>query len=103
MKFDTTNKFEGHSALLESRILYPKRKQQCLEFFYRMSGGPGDRLIIWVRRDDGTGTVRKVGKVHTITGQLRPDVPVDTLTYSNVSFSKSQLSVFFFTFKMLLY
>ncbi|ROL43430.1 Meprin A subunit alpha [Anabarilius grahami] len=68
MKFDATNKLVGHSALLESRILYPKRKQQCLEFFYRMSRGLGDQLIIWVRRDDGSGTVRKVGKVHTITG-----------------------------------
>lgn len=79
MKFDATNKSEGHSALLESRILYPKRKQQCLEFFYRMNGGPGDQLIIWVRRDDGTGTVRKVGKVHTITGQLWQGVPVCSL------------------------
>ncbi|RXN06346.1 meprin A subunit alpha-like protein [Labeo rohita] len=68
MKFDTANKAEGHSALLESRILYPKRNQQCLEFFYKMSGDPGDQLIIWVRRDDGSGNVRKVSKVHTITG-----------------------------------
>ncbi|KAF4099690.1 hypothetical protein G5714_019816 [Onychostoma macrolepis] len=68
MKFDTTNKVEGHSALLESRILYPRRNQQCLEFFYRMSGDPGDQLIIWVRRDDGSGNVRKVSKVHTIIG-----------------------------------
>ncbi|NP_001122199.1 meprin A subunit alpha precursor [Danio rerio] len=68
MKFDTDNKTEGHSALLESRILYPKRNQQCLEFFYRMSGEPGDKLIIWVRTDDGTGNVNKVRKVHTITG-----------------------------------
>ncbi|XP_051954476.1 meprin A subunit alpha [Xyrauchen texanus] len=68
MQFDTVNKSEGHSALLESRILYPKRNQQCLEFFYRMSGGPGDQLVIWLRMDDGTGTVRNVRKVHTIRG-----------------------------------
>lgn len=95
MKFDATNKSVGHSALLESRILYPKRKQQCLEFFYRMSRGPGDQLVIWVRRDDGSGTVRKVAKVHTITGQLRPYLPVCTLTYSDILYSISQLSVFF--------
>lgn len=70
MKFDTANKPAGHSALLESRILYPKRNQQCLEFFYRMSGGPEDQLAIWVRTDDGTSSVRKVSKVHTIRGQL---------------------------------
>lgn len=68
MKFDTANKPAGYSALLESRILYPKRNQQCLEFFYRMSGGPEDHLTIWVRKDDGTGSVRKLSKVHTIRG-----------------------------------
>ncbi|XP_057209244.1 meprin A subunit alpha [Triplophysa rosa] len=68
MTFDTANKPVGHSALLESRILYPKRNQQCLEFFYRMSGGPEDQLAIWVRMDDGTSSVRKVSKVHTIRG-----------------------------------
>lgn len=45
----------GHEV--ESRILYPKRKQQCLQFFYRMSGGPSDRLVVWIRRDDSTGSV----------------------------------------------
>lgn len=70
MKFDTANKVEGYSALLESRILYPKRNQQCLEFFYRINGDPGDQLLIWVRRDDGSGNVRKVSKVHSIIGQL---------------------------------
>lgn len=79
MKFDTANKTKGHSALLESRILYPKRNQQCLEFFYKMTGDSGDQLIIWVKRDDGTGTVQKVKKVHTITGQLQPNVTVCAL------------------------
>ncbi|XP_072552083.1 meprin A subunit alpha [Salminus brasiliensis] len=68
MKFDTANKQVGHSAILESRILYPKRGYQCLQFFYKMTGGPGDMLVIWLRMDDGTGTVRKVRKVHTING-----------------------------------
>ncbi|XP_030628055.1 meprin A subunit alpha [Chanos chanos] len=68
MKFDTSNKEVGHSALLESRILYPKRKQQCLQFFYKTTGGAGDLLTIWVRTDDGTGNVRQMQKVHTITG-----------------------------------
>uniref|UniRef100_W5KRZ7 Meprin A subunit n=1 Tax=Astyanax mexicanus TaxID=7994 RepID=W5KRZ7_ASTMX len=68
MKFDTANKEVGHSAILESRILYPKRGYQCLQFFYRIIGGPGDMLVIWLRMDDGTGTVRKPRKVHTIHG-----------------------------------
>ncbi|XP_031437110.1 meprin A subunit alpha [Clupea harengus] len=68
MHFDTSRSVPGTSALLESRILYPRRSQQCLQFFYKMSGGAGDRLVIWLRMDDGTGDVRKVKKVHTITG-----------------------------------
>uniref|UniRef100_A0A665V0V4 Meprin A subunit n=1 Tax=Echeneis naucrates TaxID=173247 RepID=A0A665V0V4_ECHNA len=68
MKFDTSSGVVGSSALLESRILYPKRDEQCLQFFYKMSGTAGDKLVIWIRTDDGTGTVRSVSKIHTITG-----------------------------------
>ncbi|KAI4885801.1 hypothetical protein NFI96_013793, partial [Prochilodus magdalenae] len=68
MKFDTANKEVGHSALLESRILYPRRSYQCLQFFYRMTGGPNDQLVIWLRMDDGTGNVRKAKKVQTVVG-----------------------------------
>lgn len=68
MKFDTSSGPAGNSALLESRILYPKREEQCLQFFYKMTGVQGDRLVIWVRTDDGTGNITSVKKVHTITG-----------------------------------
>ncbi|XP_062406194.1 meprin A, alpha (PABA peptide hydrolase), tandem duplicate 1 [Sardina pilchardus] len=54
------------SALLQSRLLYPKRKQQCLQYFYKMTGSVKDRLVVWLKMDDGTGTVRKLKKVHTI-------------------------------------
>lgn len=72
MKFDTSTGAAGNSALLESRVLYPKRREQCLQFFYRMSGdmsgGAGDKLGIWVRSDDGTGNVTSIQKIHTFTG-----------------------------------
>lgn len=68
MKFDTSSGPAGNSAILESRILYPKREEQCLQFFYKMNGSPGDKLVIWVRTDDGTGNIRSVKKIHTITG-----------------------------------
>ncbi|KAF1376298.1 hypothetical protein PFLUV_G00210050 [Perca fluviatilis] len=68
MKFDTSSGAAGSSALLESRILYPKRDEQCLEFFYKMTGAAGDKLVIWVRTDDGTGALRSFKKIHTITG-----------------------------------
>ncbi|XP_036269451.1 meprin A subunit alpha isoform X2 [Pipistrellus kuhlii] len=68
MFFNTSSGLAEEAALLESRILYPKRKQQCLQFFYKMTGSPSDRLTIWVRRDDGTGNVRKLVKMETFQG-----------------------------------
>nr|XP_019590164.1 PREDICTED: meprin A subunit alpha [Rhinolophus sinicus] len=68
MYFNTSLGLAEEAALLESRILYPKRKQQCLQFFYKMTGNLSDRLVIWVRRDDNTGNVRKLVKVKTFQG-----------------------------------
>lgn len=70
MHFDTKAGKKQESALLESRILYPKRNTQCLQFFYKMSGSLKDKLVIWVKTDDGTGTVRKMKKIHTFLGRL---------------------------------
>ncbi|KAH0518263.1 Meprin A subunit alpha [Microtus ochrogaster] len=69
MYFNTSSGVTDEVALLESRILYPKRKQQCLQFFYKMTGSPADKLSIWVRRDDGTGNVRKLVKIQTFQGE----------------------------------
>ncbi|XP_006882189.1 PREDICTED: meprin A subunit alpha [Elephantulus edwardii] len=68
MHFNTSSGSAEEAALLESRILYPKRTQQCLQFFYKMTGSPSDRLVIWVKRDDSTGNVRKLVKVKTFQG-----------------------------------
>uniref|UniRef100_A0A8D0FIP1 Meprin A subunit n=1 Tax=Strix occidentalis caurina TaxID=311401 RepID=A0A8D0FIP1_STROC len=67
MHLDTKTGHAGQSALLESRILYPRRKEKCLQFFYRLNGSPQDKLVIWVKKDDGTGNVRRMEKLHTIT------------------------------------
>ncbi|KAG2468704.1 MEP1A protein, partial [Polypterus senegalus] len=56
------------SAILESRILYPVRSEQCLEFFYKMTGNSSSTLSLWIKTDDGTGNVRKMKKVHTLKG-----------------------------------
>lgn len=68
MYFNTSSGVVEEAALLESRILYPKRKQQCLQFFYKMTGSPSDRLVIWIKRDDSTGNVRKLVKWETFQG-----------------------------------
>ncbi|XP_010880598.2 meprin A subunit alpha [Esox lucius] len=70
MKFDTSKVEVETSAILESRILYPKRSAQCLQFFYKMSGPAGDKLVVWVRTDDGTGNVSSSSKIHTITDSV---------------------------------
>ncbi|XP_077018108.1 meprin A subunit alpha [Tamandua tetradactyla] len=69
MYFNTSSGAAEEAAVLESRILYPKRKQQCLQFFYKMTGSPADRLVVWVRRDDSTGSVRRLVKVQTFQGE----------------------------------
>uniref|UniRef100_A0A8B9EDP6 Meprin A subunit n=1 Tax=Anser cygnoides TaxID=8845 RepID=A0A8B9EDP6_ANSCY len=65
MYFDTSSGKAEEAAVLESRILYPKRTQQCLQFFYKITGSPSDKLIIWLKEDDGTGNVRKMRKIET--------------------------------------
>lgn len=71
MHFNTMTGEPQESAMLESRILYPKRNLQCLQFFYKMTGGPADRLVIWVKTDDGTDTVRRMKKIRTFYGTSR--------------------------------
>ncbi|XP_074945819.1 meprin A subunit alpha-like [Phalacrocorax aristotelis] len=65
MYFDTSSGKADEVAILESRILYPKRTQQCLQFFYKITGSLSDKLIIWLKEDDGTGNVRKMRKIQT--------------------------------------
>lgn len=71
MYFNTQTGDPLQSALLESRTLYPKRKLQCLQFFYKMTGSAQDKLVVWAKIDDGTGTVRKMKKIHTFYGKQR--------------------------------
>ncbi|XP_069815748.1 meprin A subunit beta-like [Dendropsophus ebraccatus] len=50
----------GDNALLESRLYYPKRGFQCLEFFYYHNGHESDQLNIWIReytKDFPNGTL----------------------------------------------
>ncbi|KAM4727986.1 meprin A subunit beta-like [Anableps anableps] len=61
MHFSTGTANTGDTALLESRLIYPKRGYQCLQFFYYNSAGPSDTLKIYVREYDEanpTGTLR---------------------------------------------
>ncbi|XP_039182144.1 meprin A subunit alpha-like [Crotalus tigris] len=68
MSFDTAKGLSGEAAILESRILYPRRNEKCLQFFYKFDGSAKDELIIWLKTDDGTGNVRKSIKLKSIHG-----------------------------------
>lgn len=46
-----------------------------------MTGSPKDKLVIWVKMDDGTGTVRKMKKIHTFYGTVSLMFLVKTLLF----------------------
>uniref|UniRef100_G3VYV7 Metalloendopeptidase n=1 Tax=Sarcophilus harrisii TaxID=9305 RepID=G3VYV7_SARHA len=49
MYFNSNSVKEGGKAILESRLFYPKRNFQCLQFYYYNSGNKDDKLKIYVR------------------------------------------------------
>ncbi|XP_077581372.1 meprin A subunit beta [Stigmatopora nigra] len=68
MHFNTLTANAGDTALLESRILYPKRGYQCLQFFFYNSGHPEDSLEIYVREYDKTDVDGKLRLITRING-----------------------------------
>uniref|UniRef100_A0A8C6J991 Uncharacterized protein n=1 Tax=Melopsittacus undulatus TaxID=13146 RepID=A0A8C6J991_MELUD len=66
MHFNTGTGVEGNTAILESRILYPKRGFQCLQFYFYNSGHESDSLYVWVREYTSThlnGTLRLIEEI----------------------------------------
>lgn len=68
MHFNTGTASIGDAALLQSRLLYPKRGFQCLEFFYYNSAGSNDTLKIYVREYDRAIPDGKLRFIRTIDG-----------------------------------
>ncbi|NXR12803.1 MEP1B protein, partial [Semnornis frantzii] len=66
MHFSTSAGAVGNTAALESRILYPKRGFQCLQFYFYNSGHDSDRLYVWVREYTSAhpnGTLRLIEEI----------------------------------------
>uniref|UniRef100_A0A672T674 Metalloendopeptidase n=1 Tax=Sinocyclocheilus grahami TaxID=75366 RepID=A0A672T674_SINGR len=66
MHFSTATGTQGDTAYLESRLFYPKRRSQCLQFYHYNSGGVDDQLNIWVREyttENPKGTLRLIQKI----------------------------------------
>ncbi|XP_067218288.1 meprin A subunit beta [Chanodichthys erythropterus] len=73
MHFSTAVGRQGDKALLESRILYPKRGFQCLQFFLYNNGHASDQLRIWTREFDTAnpnGTLHLIEQIEAPPGDL---------------------------------
>uniref|UniRef100_A0A3P9DFZ9 Metalloendopeptidase n=1 Tax=Maylandia zebra TaxID=106582 RepID=A0A3P9DFZ9_9CICH len=70
MHFSTGRANTGDKALLESRLLYPKRGYQCLQFFYYNSAGPSDTLKVYVREYDKANPNGSLRLIKTIEGDI---------------------------------
>ncbi|XP_063078231.1 meprin A subunit alpha-like [Engraulis encrasicolus] len=68
MHFPTNQGHPDDSAFLNSRVLYPKRKLQCLQFFYKMTGSPKDKLVVWTKREDPKGRTLSTKEEATFMG-----------------------------------
>ncbi|XP_073439831.1 meprin A subunit beta-like [Dendrobates tinctorius] len=69
MHFDTRTLTNGGKALLESRLFYPKRDFQCLEFFYYHNGHESDQLNVWIREYTEASPNGTLKFVTTVEGQ----------------------------------
>ncbi|XP_051555974.1 meprin A subunit beta [Myxocyprinus asiaticus] len=73
MHFSTADGVQGDTALMESRLLYPKQGFQCLQFFSYNSGHASDQLRIWVRefnKANPNGTLRLIQQINAPPGDL---------------------------------
>nr|XP_033789734.1 meprin A subunit beta [Geotrypetes seraphini] len=80
MHFSTRTGIAGKKARLESRILYPKRGFQCLQFYYYHNGNASDELNIGFKVYSQTTSNGSLRFVDTVQGD-----PVDYWQLYHVS------------------
>ncbi|XP_040289824.1 meprin A subunit beta-like [Bufo bufo] len=68
MHFSTSIGETGDEAILESRLFYPARGFQCLEFFYYHSGNESDQLNIWIKEYTNDSPNGNLTFVNSVTG-----------------------------------
>lgn len=85
MHFSTGTANPGDKALLESRLFYPKRGYQSLQFFYDNSAGPGDTLRAYVREYDKANPNGSLRFIKTVDGEF----------LGNLTFVHNRLSEYF--------
>lgn len=73
MHFSTATGSSGDNAYLESRLFYPNRRRQCLQFYMYNSGGADDRLNIWVHEYNNENPNGVLRLIQTFSGNLFSD------------------------------
>uniref|UniRef100_A0AAY4CPM6 Metalloendopeptidase n=1 Tax=Denticeps clupeoides TaxID=299321 RepID=A0AAY4CPM6_9TELE len=58
----------ARSAVLESRLLYPRHRSQCLQFYLYNSGGAAYQLRVWVQEYEKDGSTGPRRHLQTISG-----------------------------------
>ncbi|KAI5619860.1 meprin A subunit beta precursor [Silurus asotus] len=71
MHFSTATGNPGDNAYLESRLFYPKRGRQCLQFYMYNSGSADDQLNIWVHEYTKENPKAALRLIQTFRGGLR--------------------------------
>uniref|UniRef100_F7BDF7 Meprin A subunit n=1 Tax=Monodelphis domestica TaxID=13616 RepID=F7BDF7_MONDO len=66
MHFNSSSVNVGGKALLESRIFYPKRGFQCLQFYYYNNGNKDDQLKIYIREYTSVNVNGSLSLVHEV-------------------------------------
>lgn len=78
MHFSTATGTQGDKAYLESRLFYPERRSQCLQFYHYSSGGTDDQLNIWVREYTAENPKGNLRLIKNISGNksnyLKPQI-----------------------------
>ncbi|XP_023365937.1 meprin A subunit beta [Otolemur garnettii] len=68
MHFNSSSVNVGATAVLESRVLYPKRGFQCLQFYVYNSGSESDQLNIYIREYSADSVNSSLTLVEEIKG-----------------------------------
>ncbi|KAM9435613.1 meprin A subunit beta [Clarias gariepinus] len=71
MHFSTATENPGDNAFLESRLFYPNRGRQCLQFYMYNSGGADDQLNIWVHEYNNESPNGVLTLIQTFRGGKR--------------------------------
>ncbi|KAF5900444.1 meprin A subunit beta-like, partial [Clarias magur] len=71
MHFSTATGNPGENAFLESRLFYPNRGSQCLQFYMYNSGGADDQLNIWVHEYNNESPNGVLTLIQTFRGGKR--------------------------------